>query len=52
VEVCGHPSPVLYLLDGSLVLNVAMWVGAALPGGNLLTTFARSAVFVVEVAAI
>jgi hypothetical protein len=51
VEVCGHPSLALYLLDGSWVLNVAIWVVAAVPGGNLLTTVARSAVFVVVVAA-
>jgi hypothetical protein len=51
VEVCGHPSSALHLLDGSLVLNVATWVIAAVPGGNLLTTIARSAVFVVVVAA-
>jgi hypothetical protein len=50
VVVCGHPSLALYLLDGSLVLNVAIWVIAAVPVSNLLTTIARSAVFVVVAA--
>jgi hypothetical protein len=49
--VCGHPSLALYLLDRSFVLNIAIWIVAAVPGGNLLTTVARSAVFVVVVAA-
>jgi len=51
MEVCGHPSPARYHLDGSLVLIVATWFIAAVPGGNLLTTVARNAVSAVVVAA-
>jgi hypothetical protein len=51
VVVCGYASLALYPLDGSLVLNVAILVVAAVPGSNLLITVARSAVFVVVVAA-
>jgi hypothetical protein len=50
-EVYVHPSTALCPLDKNLVLNVATWFIAAVPGGNLLTIVSRNAVFVVAVAA-